>query len=97
MALLTKIMRCILQVRAQEQPAGQIYREKLYGSLLQPALNFHSLTKHLHSHDFGVDNTQNPTSSDWLQHVQSLLLLSRFRTIKKCDEIKYVYLMAAIW
>ncbi len=35
-------------------------------------------------------NTQNPTSSGWLQ---SLLLLSRFRTIKKCDEIKYVYLI----
>ncbi len=31
--------------------------------------------------------TQNPTSSGWLQ---SLLLLSRFCTIKKRDEIKYV-------
>ncbi len=34
--------------------------------------------------------TQNPTSSGWLQ---SLLLLSRFHTLKKCDEIKYVYLI----
>ncbi len=31
---------------------------------------------------------QNPTSSGWLQ---SLLLLRRFCTFKKCDEIKYVY------
>ena len=34
--------------------------------------------------------TQNPISSAWLQ---SLLLLSRFCTIKKRDEIKYVYLI----
>ena len=33
---------------------------------------------------------KNWASSGWLQ---SLLFLSRFRTIKKCDEIKYVYLI----
>ncbi len=41
--------------------------------------------------------TQNPTSSGWLQ---SLWLLSRFRTIKKCNEIKYVCLIPSsndIW
>ena len=37
--------------------------------------------------------TQNPTSLDWLQ---SLLLLSRFGTIKKHDEIKYLYLIILI-
>ncbi len=35
-------------------------------------------------------NTQNPTSSGWLQ---SILFLSRFRTLEKHDEIKYVYLI----
>ena len=39
---------------------------------------------------FMDSHTQNPTSSAWLQ---SLLLLGRFRTIKKRDEIKYVYLI----
>ncbi len=34
-------------------------------------------------------STQNPTSSGWLQ---SILFLSRFHTLKKRDEIKYVYL-----
>ena len=37
-----------------------------------------------------VHFTQNPTSSGWLQ---SLLILRRFCTIKKRDEIKYVWLI----
>ncbi len=35
-------------------------------------------------------HSQNPTSSGWLQ---SILLLSRFHTLKKHDETKYVYLI----
>ena len=32
--------------------------------------------------------------SNLLGLLQSLLLLSRFRTLKKCDGIKYVYLIS---
>ncbi len=51
----------------------------------------------LHGHSLLTCCTQNPTSSGWLQ---SLLILRRFCTIKKRDEIKYVWLIPSsnnIW